>query len=153
MNKEWSQKNKEIQILFTDSYEQSIHAPIITTGNELDSEKIVAFSKEVDVDALLLYAKNVMETSNAFLLELSYDEIKQKFTDVDKNKIADSKCVSTDENAVWLIDYWCSKDVRGVLKMPFCRHWIMHIEAMLRITNQLCKLQIIFVPENLEENV
>ena len=144
---------KDKQILFTDSYEQSIHAPIITTGNELDSEKIVAFSKEVDVDALLLYAKNVMETSNAFLLELSYDDIKQKFTDVDKNKIADSKCVSIDENAVWLIDYWCSKDVRGLLKMPFCRHWIMHIEAMLRITNQLCKLQIIFVPENLEENV
>lgn len=86
MNKEWSQKNKEIQILFTDLYEQRIHAPVITTGNELDSEKIVAFSKEVDAD---------------------------------KERLVDSKCVSTDENAVWLIDYWCSKDVRGLLKMPF----------------------------------
>lgn len=28
------------------------------------------------------------------------------------------------------IDYWCGKDVRGLIKMPFCRHWIMHIEAM-----------------------
>ncbi len=107
MNKEWSQKNKEIQILFTDLYEQRIHAPVITTGNELDSEKIVAFSKEVDAD---------------------------------KERLVDSKCVSTDENAVWLIDYWCSKDVRGLLKMPFSRHWIMHIEAMLRIKNQLCKI-------------
>lgn len=126
--------------MFTDSYEQSIHAPVITTGNELDSEKIVAFSKEVDVDALLLYARAVMESTNAILLELSYDDIKQKFTDADKEKLVDSKCVSTDENAVWLIDYWCSKDVRGLLKMPFCRHWIMHIEAMFRIKNQLCKI-------------
>ena len=129
---------KDKQILFTDSYEQSIHAPIITTGNELDSKKIVAFSKEVDVDELLLYAKVVMETSNTFLLELSYEDIKQKFTDVDKNRIIDSKCVSTDENAVWLIEYWCSKDVRGLLKMPFSRHWIMHIEACLRIIKGIC---------------
>lgn len=129
---------KDKQILFTDSYEQSIHAPIITTGNELDSERIVAFSKEVDVDALLLYARAVMETSNAFLPELSYEDIKQKFTDVDKNRIIASRCVSTDENAVWLIDYWCSKDVRGLLKMPFSRHWIMHIEACLRIIKGIC---------------
>ena len=140
VNKEWSQKNKEIQILFTDLYEQRIHAPVITTGNELDSEKIVAFSKEVDADELLAYAKAVMESTNAFLPKLSYDDMKRKFTDADKERLVDSKCVSTDENAVWLIDYWCSKDVRGLLKMPFCRHWIMHIEAMLRIKNQLCKI-------------
>lgn len=69
----------------------------------------------------------------SFRGELSYGDIKQKFTDVDKEKIVGSKCVSMDEKAFWLIDYWCSKDVRGLLKMPFCRHWIMHIEAMLRI--------------------
>ena len=140
VNKEWSQKNKEIQILFTDLYEQRIHAPVITTGNELDSEKIVAFSKKVNVDELLAYAKAVMESTNAFLPKLSYDDMKRKFTDADKERLVDSKCVSTDENAVWLIDYWCSKDVRGLLKMPFSRHWIMHIEAMLRIKNQLCKI-------------
>ena len=101
---------------------------------------IYTFSKEVDVDALLLYARAVMESSNAFLPKLSYDDIKQKFTDVDKDKLVDSKCVSTAEKALWLIDYWCSKDVRGLLKMPFCRHWIMYIEAMFRIKNQLCKM-------------
>lgn len=124
---------RDKQILFTDSYEKRIHAPIITTGNELDSEKIIAFSKEVDAKELVLYARAVMESTNAFFPKLSYDDMKRKFTDADKKKLVDSKCVSTDENAVWLIDYWCSKDVRGLLKMPFSRHWIMHIEAMLRI--------------------
>lgn len=46
---------------------------------------------------------------------------------------------STDENAVWLIDYWCQKDARGLIQMPFSRHWIMHIEASLRIRNKLKK--------------
>ena len=101
--------------------------------------KIIAFSKKVDVEQLLSYGKAVKESTNAFLPKLSYDDIKQKFTDEDKDRLVNSKCVSSDENAVWLIDYWCSKDVRGLLKMPFCRHWIMHIEAMLRIRNQLCK--------------
>lgn len=131
---------KDKQILFTDSYEKKMQAPIITTGNELDSEKIIAFSKKVDVEGLLSYGKAVMESTNAFLPKLSYYDIKKKFTDEDKDKLVNSKCVSSDENAVWLIDYWCSKDVRGLLKMPFCRHWIMHIEAMLRIKNQLCKI-------------
>lgn len=124
---------KDQQILFTDSFQNSIHAPIITTGNELKGDEIVTFSKAVDVDALLAYAQAVKDSTNMILSELSYDDIKQKFTDADKEKIVGSKCVSTDEKAFWLIDYWCSKDIRGLIKMPFSRHWIMHIEAMLRI--------------------
>ncbi len=42
-----------------------------------------------------------------------------------------------DESAIWLIDYWCNKDVRGLIQMPFSRHWIMHIEACLRIENKI----------------
>lgn len=45
--------------------------------------------------------------------------------------------VSDDEKAVWLIDYWCDKDVRGLIRMPFSRHWIMHVEASLRIRNKI----------------
>jgi hypothetical protein len=52
----------------------------------------------------------------------------------------ESKCVSEDENAFWLIDYWCGKDIKGLIQMPFSRHWIMHIEAMRRIKNRLCKI-------------
>ena len=129
--------HKDQQILFRGSYEQTIHAPIITTGNELEGEQIAAFSKEVDVDALFLYAKAVMESSNEILLGLSYEDLKREFTDMDKERIIRSKCVSTNEKASWLIDYWCGKDVRGLLKMPFSRHWIMHIEAMQRIKNKI----------------
>ncbi len=35
------------------------------------------------------------------------------------------------------IDYWCNKDIRGLIQMPFSRHWIMHIEACLRIKKKI----------------
>ena len=78
-----------------------------------------------------------MESTNELLKSLKYKDIKRKFSDEDKKRIMDSKCVSTDENAIWLVEYWCGKDVKGLIQMPFSRHWIMHIEAMCRITNKL----------------
>lgn len=45
--------------------------------------------------------------------------------------------VNDNEKAIWLIDYWCNKDIRGLIQMPFSRHWIMHTEACLRIKNKI----------------
>lgn len=68
---------------------------------------------------------------------LSYAELTQKILE-ERNEILNSlNVVSTDENAFWLIDYWCNKDVCGLIQMPFVRHWIMHIEACLRIKNKI----------------
>ena len=127
------------QILFSKGYREKIGCDIITTGNELEGERLAEFSKKLDVDSLYAYAKDVMLATNEILQKLDYQQIKRCFGDEDRNRLLESECVSLDENAVWLIDYWCNKDVRGLIKMPFSRHWIMHIEAMQRIKNKLCK--------------
>ena len=54
--------------------------------------------------------------------------------DVLTNKI---KEMSSDELLALLIDYWCGKDVRGLIQMPLSRHWIMHIEASIRIRDKI----------------
>ena len=128
------------QILFSEKYLKKIGSPIITTGNELEGEDIAEFSEKLNVQELYLYAKAVKESTDKILLQLKYKDIKRKFTEDTKQKLTESKCVSEDENAFWLIDYWCGKDIKGLIQMPFSRHWIMHIEAMLRIKNQLCKI-------------
>lgn len=127
------------QVLFSGGWLKKTKSPIITTGNELHGDAIAEFSKKLDVQAVLDYCRAVMESSNELLRKLSYKDLKRKFTDDDKKRIAKTKCVSTDESAVWLIDYWCDKDLKGLVKMPFSRHWIMHIEAMGRIKNKLCE--------------
>jgi hypothetical protein len=128
------------QILVTGGYQKKIGSPIITTGNELQGQEIAEFSKQLNIRALYEYAKEVMHSTNSILSKLDYSQMKTRFSDADKNRLAESGCVSQDDNARWLIDYWCSKDIRGLIKMPFSRHWIMHVEAMRRIKNKLCQM-------------
>ncbi|MBR5417055.1 MAG: phage head-tail adapter protein [Clostridiales bacterium] len=127
------------QVLFKKNWLKKTKSPIITTGNELHGEEISSFSKALDTQAVYEYCRAVMESSDEILRKLTYKDLKRTFTDEDKKRILDSGSVSTDESAVWLIDYWCDKDLKGLLKMPFSRHWIMHIEAMCRITNKLSR--------------
>ena len=128
------------QIVFEQDFQIRIGSPIITTGNELQGNRIVEFSKQLNTKELYLYAKAVKESTDEILRNLTYKDLKQRFGDDMKEQLIRSKCISEDENAFWLISYWCGKDIKGLIRMPFCRHWIMHIEAMRRIKNKLCKI-------------
>ena len=127
------------QVLFARGFDKTIRSPIITTGNELAGDEIAAFSKQLDVKELYRYAQEVKTSSDQILKQLTYADLKRRFGEEMIMKLQSTGCVSEDENANWLIPYWCEKDIRGLVKMPFSRHWIMHIEAMRRIKNRLCK--------------
>ena len=125
------------QIFFSDNYQKRINSPIITTGNELIKSQIVDFSKQLNLEELYSYIFDVKKSSEKIINSLSYDELKNKIPEKRKEKLKLLNVVSDDKNAIWLIDYWCNKDIRGLIKMPFSRHWIMHIEASLRIKNKI----------------
>ena len=125
------------QVLFRDDYMKATSSPIITTGNELVRDEITAFSQNLNIAGLLRYAADVKASTDDLLSRLSYEDSKRRFTSDDKKRVITSKSVSEDENAVWLIDYWCGKDIAGIIKMPFTRHLIMHIEAMMRIAGKI----------------
>ena len=120
-------------------YQKRIKSPIITTGNELQEQQIVSFSKKIDIDQLYQYIEQVQESTDSLLKSFIYSDMKRKFGEEDKNRLYGLQVVSSDEKANWLIDYWCRKDIRGLIQMPFSRHWIMHVEASLRIESKLCK--------------
>lgn len=125
------------QVFFSGNYQERINSPIITTGNELVKEQIVAFSKQLNLKELYSYIFEVKDSTEKIINNLSYDELKKKISEERKEQLKSLNVVSDDKNAVWLIDYWCNKDIRGLIKMPFSRHWIMHIEASLRIRNKI----------------
>lgn len=129
-------KNDE-QIFFIEKYDQRIGSPIITTGNELFKRQIADFSEQLDLNELYNYSLAVKNSTDDLLARLSYTDLKRKMTDTDKARLLSTNVVSRDDSAFWLVDYWCGKDVRGLIQMPFSRHWIMHIEACLRIRNKL----------------
>ncbi len=125
------------QVFFSGHYRERINSPIITTGNELIKEQIADFSKRLDLKELYSYIFEVKESTEKIIDNLSYNELKKKISEERKEHLKSLNVVSHDKNAIWLIDYWCGKDVRGLIQMPFLRHWIMHIEASLRIKNKI----------------
>ena len=129
--------NDDEQIFFSGNYKDRINSPIITTGNELVGQDIADFSAQLNIDELYTYIVAVTKSTESVLSQLPFDMLKNKISPERKERLISLNTVSTDENASWLIDYWCSKDIRGLIQMPFSRHWIMHTEACLRIKNKL----------------
>lgn len=122
---------------FAGNYQERINSPIITTGNELVKQQIADFSKQLNLKELYSYIAEVKESTGKIVSGLSYDELKRKIPEGRREYLKSLNVASTDENAIWLIDYWCNKDIRGLIQMPFSRHWIMHIEACLRIKDKI----------------
>ena len=129
--------NEDEQVFCTGGYQERINSPIITTGNELEKQQIADFSMQLNLKELYSYIFEVKASTERILKSLSYDEMKKKVSKERKEYLKSLNVVSNHENAIWLIDYWCNKDIRGLIQMPFSRHWIMHIEASLRIRNKI----------------
>ena len=109
----------------------------MTTGNELTGEDMIRFSQALCIDELYAYMEAVDAASTKILENLTYGDLKLKISDEKRKALENLGVVSKNENAWWLIDYWCGKDIRGLMQMPFSRHWIMHVEACIRIMEKL----------------
>lgn len=131
--------NESEQVFFAGNYQERINSPIITTGNELVKEQIADFSKQLNLEELYSYIFEVRKSTEKMLEQISYEELKRKIPEERKRYLELLNVVNDGEEAKWLIDYWCNKDIRGLIQMPFSRHWIMHIEACLRIKNRIQK--------------
>lgn len=125
------------QVFFTGDYQRRINSPIITTGNELSGDEIASFTKVLDIGALYEYISDVKQSTEDTLLGMDFDKLKTKIPTERREKLISIEVVSRSEDAFWLVDYWCGKDIRGLIQMPFSRHHIMHTEAMLRIRDGL----------------
>lgn len=128
---------KDEQIFFSQNWKDRIHAPIITTGNELEKEEIRVFSEQLNISELYHYMEEVYQNTNQMISELTFDQLKTSIPKEYKERLVKSKVVS--DRASWLIDYWCDKDIRGLIHMPASRHWIMHVEACLRIEEKITR--------------
>lgn len=121
------------EIFFRGGFQERVKSPIRTTGNELSGRGIAEFSARLDIATLYEYAAEVKESTESMLQKMRRADFKRKMNAQDRERLLALGMVSEDENAAWLVDYWCGKDVRGLAQMPFSRHWIMHVEAALRI--------------------
>lgn len=125
------------QIFFAQNYQKKMNCSVITTANEMNDEQMIEFSKNLNPDELFSYAKEVKNVSQKVLSNLTFKQAKEKVSEQQKQKLLMQNVVSTNPEAFWLVDYWCKKNIRELLQMPFSRHWIMHIEACEAICKKL----------------
>ena len=157
MNQEWSELNKtmQLQLKKKDSFEAGI-STLLELRKAL-MEQILQFKEDLspeDFTAMpypnangyhsktiaysLWHIFRIEDIVAHSLKSLTFQDTKEKITDEKRKNLELLHVVSEDETACWLIDYWCKKDVKGLVQMPFSRHWIMHIEACLRIRDKQC---------------
>ncbi len=123
------------EIILLSNYE----FPIMTTGNELVGMEIKNALITMNIEKLHEYIKKVYDTTNDIIEKLEYNDLKKKIPSENREKLINEKSVN--EKNLWLVDYWCDKDVLGLINMPLTRHWIMHLEASKRIENGLKKVK------------
>ena len=127
------------QVFFRGNYKERTKSPIITTGNELVKQQIADFSHQLNLAELQNYIHEVKTETEKILSAISYSDLKKKVSAKRRKELESLNVISPNESAAWLIDYWCGKDFRRLVQMPFSRHWIMHIEAALRIVGKVKK--------------
>ena len=125
------------QVFVSGRYQTRIHPTVITTGNELTKNEMTDFSRQLDLEVLYTYMADVKNSTERLISGFPFSALKQKPSTERKDHLKALNVVSTHKDAFWLIDYWCGKDIRGLIQMPFSRHWIMHAEAILKIRNKL----------------
>lgn len=131
--------NGDEQVFFSGGYKSRTASPIITTGNELTKSEMSDFSEKLDTDELYNYISEEKNSADSIINSLTFAEMKRRISQERRKELIKLNVVSSREDAVWLIDYWCGKDVCGLLRMPFSRHWIMHAEACIKIRDKLKK--------------
>ena len=118
--------------LFDEDWSRRINSPIKDTGNALTDEEIMAFSKQVNCKELLNYRSAVGERTREIVSRFTYEDMIRDVNQADLMKIKVEGGVTSQKDSEWLLEFWGSKDVAGLLLMPPTRHVMLHL-------NDCCK--------------
>lgn len=118
--------------IFDESWKSKINVSITDTGNALNEEEMMKLSKEINIKSCIKYRNQVAKQTRKIVEGLTTKDMTRKIRNEDIMRIKDVGGVTEQEDSIWLLDYWGSKDVAGLLLMPPTRHAILHL-------NDCCK--------------
>ncbi len=123
--------NQGIQI-FNDTWKSKMNVSITDTGNALSEDEMMYLSKEINIKNCIKYRNQVAKQTQKIIKGLTAKDMIRKVEKKDLMKVKEVGGVTEDKDSIWLLDYWGSKDVAGLLLMPPTRHAILHL-------NDCCK--------------
>ncbi len=114
-----------------DDWPVRMNATVRETGNALDEAGITALSTGLAIEGLRAYRTAVGKRTRIIAGELTFEDVKRKIDATRLERVRDEGAVP--EAADWLLRYWGSLTVAGLLLMPPTRHNFVHLNEALRL--------------------
>ncbi len=113
-----------------------INVTITDTGNAFTEKDVDEFNKVINTKELLKYRKKVGKNTLDILNSLTVNDRKRKPTQEQVNRIVTEVVVTSEQDSIWLVDFWSRKTVSGLLSMPITRHQIVHINDCFKLVEK-----------------
>ncbi len=125
------------QVLHSGGWLEKLNIPTRDTGNAMSAAEIAAFSAAVNVQSIRAYRTAVGRRTREIAMRLPAGSFKKKPDPARVQRITEEGAVA--EDARWLIDYWSSRTVAGLMTMPATRHNFVHLNEAARQKQQIGK--------------
>jgi hypothetical protein len=113
--------------IYDKKFKKEINAGIDHTGNSLEKDDILKMSSQVNINALAKYRLEVGRRSREIIKSLHFVDLKRKVKKEDIERVRNVGAVDDVPAANWLLTFWGSKTVEGILFMPASRHQVVHL--------------------------
>lgn len=117
--------------IFNRDWQIKIGSSITDTGNALELDEAIVFGKEINIKALHEYMIAVGKNTRHILENITLEQIKSMVPYERVMRILEEGGVTTDFRSVWLLVYWGSLTMVGMILTPMTDHHMMHLPPCL----------------------
>ena len=117
--------------IFNRDWQIKIGSSITDTGNALELDEAIVFGKEINIKALHEYMIAVGKNTRHILENITLEQIKSMVPYERVMRILEEGGVITDFRSVWLLVYWGSLTMGGMILTPMTDHHMMHLPPCL----------------------
>ena len=117
--------------MFNRDWQIKIGSSITDTGNSLELDEAIAFGKEINIKALREYIIAVGKNTRNILENITLEQVKSMVPYERVMHILEEGGVTTDFRSVWLLVYWGSLTMGGMILTPMTDHHMMHLPPCL----------------------
>ena len=117
--------------IFNRDWQIKIGSSITDTGNSLELDEAIVFGKKINIKALREYMIAVGKNTRHILENITLEQIKSMVPYERVMRILEEGGVTTDFRSVWLLVYWGSLTMGGMILTPMTDHHMMHLPPCL----------------------
>lgn len=121
-----------------EEWQKRLGTAVKDTGNAMTDPEIIAFSKELNQQALFDYRRAVGVQTKRILEGLYIQDMSRKVTKPRLARIEQEGGVLEHPDSIWLLDFWGKKTVAGLILMPITRHQLVHLNDCIKLKRK-CK--------------